>query len=383
MDNPYVAVTGLGFATGETLITNDDVAWIIRQANEDKKRASSGESLSEAELKNIVTDDAWIRTRTGISQRYYTCSSTSQLAARAVRMAVADARRKLEDIDAIIVATVSPDHLYSPPTGCLVHRELGISIRNELGLKNFFTVDVSDACSSFGAGLILGHSLVASGKYKFVVVVGSDRMSTAIDPSDRMFSALLGDAAGAMVLEATDDAAKDSFPWGTKSFFFGTDPAGADNIIASCGGSAEPLTIEALQEAESTLGKVRPDKLMQIGSKVFKEMINFVPGMTEEAIKPAGLTLSNIDMLFPHQANLRMNEPIEERLRERGFRGTVWNTIQRFGNTTSAALPLGLETAWNSYELVPGMTLALVPFGGGYTYGCILIRWTAEPFYFA
>lgn len=385
MDPIFVAITGLGHEVGELTVTNDDVAQRLLTANTQKKARSTGTadaSLDQAEVLELSTTDEWIQQRAGIKERRYTTRSTSQLAAAAIRQAVADANRHLNDLEFILVATVSPDHPYSPPTGCLTHGDLGLDIKDELGIKSFLPVDISDACSSFGAALILGHSLIASGKYTFGVVVGADKMSTTFDPSDRAFSILLGDAAAVLALQAVSDPKLDSFPYGPNSFFFGTDPAGAENIMTPAGGSARPLTLDALQQAETSLGTIRPDRLVQKGRTVFKEMINFVPGMVVGALKRVGLTLNEIDIIFPHQANLRLNEPIEARLRELGLRkdAKVWNTIQLFGNTTSAAIPLGMSLAWEAYELEPGMVILLLYFGGGYTFGCIPIRWTAEPF---
>lgn len=393
MSQTYVAITGLGYALGELPVSNQDVAQNLIEANTAKKiRAAKAANpqitqdeidaiqLTPEEISHLSTTDEWVVSRTGITKRHYTKGSTSALAAQAVREAVIDSDHRLNDLQFILVATVSPDYLYAPPTGCLVHKSLGLKIQDELGLKNFLPADIGGSCSSFAAALILGHSLIASGLYSFGVVVGADKMSSTFDPSNRDFSSLLGDAAGAIVLEATEDPASDAFPWGTKSFFFGTDPSGAENIIAPAGGSAQPMTLDMMQKAETTLGAVLPNKLRQDGKKVFKDMIKFIPGMLEEVVKRAGLSLADINYIFPHQANLRLIEPIKKELVQRGFAGKMSDTIINFANTTSAAIPLGMATAWENLELEPGMILVLNAFGAGYTYSCIIVKWRSERF---
>ncbi|MFA4936817.1 MAG: ketoacyl-ACP synthase III [Patescibacteria group bacterium] len=384
-----VGITGVGYCLGEKKIDNQTMADIIEVAVRQKKfRISGSTDLTEKEVKELLTTPDWIESRTGIKSRYFTSGSTSDLAAQAVQKGISSCGRKIDECEFIIVATVSPDYRYSPPTAALVVGKINVSgnlVRDELGLKNCLVVDVSSACTSFGAGLLLGYSLIKSGLYKFGVVVGADKMSSTVDMSNRNFSILLGDAAVAFVLESVS-AAHSSFPYGAISFFAGTEPAGALNIMARAGGSANQLTLEDLVEAETDLFKFRPDMLWQDGKKVLKEVINLLSNPKEaadnivvgKAINRAGISLDNIDIIFPHQANLRINDNIESNLRERGYKGLMYNTIQQFGNTTSAAVPLGVAKAWEDGTLKIGDKILLLPFGGGYTFIAIFITWTAD-----
>ena len=386
-NNIYVGITGVGKCLGEMEVSNQEVAEVIIGVNKNKKYRSVGSAkLTPEELKAVSTDDQWMRDRSGIESRYYSQLPTSKLAAEAAKLALENSGRNKHDCQFIIVATVSPDFLYSPPTACLVHRELGLKVRNQLGLENCLVVDTSSACTSFGSALTLGYSLIKSGLYKFGLVIGADKMSSTVDPGDRSFSFLMGDAAGAFALERVKSKRLDSFPWGANSFFCGTDPSGADKIKAPAGGSARPLTLSLLARAETCVNKTRPDKLWQDGKAVFKDIINLISNtgvpaeeiVVGKALSRAGVNLSDVDMIFPHQANLRISEAIADNLFRRGFRGKVYDTIQKYGNTTSAAVPLGVAEAWKSGELKKRMTIMLLPFGGGYSFTSILVRWTAD-----
>lgn len=380
----YVGITGVGMCHGEEFIDNELISGMISAAVELKlKRADGSGLVNKIQKENLLTNSQWIFERTGIQSRYYTSGSPSSMALKAAKEAMACTPRKTTEYDFILFATVNPDYRYSPPTASLLHHKLALEVRDGLGLKNSLTTDISNACTSFGSALAIGYSLIKSGMAKCGLVIGSDKMSTTVDRADRAFSILLGDAAGAFVLEAVGES-YDSFPYGTTGFVIGTDPIGALNIIAPAGGAAKPLTLEALFEAESNPQIIRPDMLLQDGKKVFKDIINLLIDEKEltpntvlgKLIADSGLSLSEFKLAFFHQANLRINQYIEKRMRRFGFSGLVYNTIAEVGNTTSAAVPYAVAHAWENGLLAPGALVLLAAFGGGYTWCAVPIRWT-------
>lgn len=383
----YVGITGVGGVVGEIDVDNKAKSLIIEQAVYEKRiRAGNCNSLDEVERSKLLTNPDWILTRTGIESRPMTTKGTSYLATRAARVALDNAGCSKDKIDFVLIATVSPDYRYSPPTASLVHRSLELEVKNGLGLKHCLSGDFSNACTSFGTLLILGYSLIKSGVAKCGLIIGADRMTSTVDPAGRGFSSLVSDAAGAFVLEAVNKSL-DSFPFGPAGFFSGTDPSGACNIIARMGGSAEPLTLEALEVAEANPYQDRPDTLWQNGAKVRKEVTYLMAGIRDldqntvigQALLRAKVHIGDIDWLFPHQANLRINEDIEERLVAAGFKKErVYNTITKVGNATSAAIPYGVYHAWETGKLRQGEILMLAPFGGGYTWATALVRWTTN-----
>ncbi len=372
-DETFVGVTGVGYELGDTLLTNDDISAIIKQ-NVIKRKGS--DKLTDEEVKALLTNDEWIRTMTGIATRYWHKSgATSDLAAKAIHKAVQNAGRSGE-LEFIITATVSPDHLYSPTVSCLVHAKLGVAVRNALGYHSCLPIDVGLACSSFGAALMVGYSFIRSGLFSYGVVVGADKMSSTVDHGDRNFMPLMGDAAAAFVLERVDQK-RDSFPWGAQGFLPGVDTSGVMNIIARAGGSAEPIALESMQTAATTPGVLQPGKLWQDGHKVMRHMSPVLPQVIKQLCRQAKLNLSAISYIFPHQANLRIIKEVQSRMPKQS-RKKFFTTIARFANTTSASVPLGVAIAVEEEKLRPGMVILLAPFGAGYSFVPILMKWTAN-----
>ncbi len=392
---PGVKIISLGVAMPPTCINNEELAkQMLNRAAEIAK--ARGSPLTDEERKSCITNDAWIQDRTGIIERHHadTNQATSDLAAEAIQNALSRIGLPKEKLEFIIVATVSPDHPYSPPTACLVQGKLGLPtsinvISNQvtvnLALRGILTVDVSVACSSFIVGLQLAYALLRSGQYRYGAVVGADKMSTTVNPLSRDFYILMGDGAGALILQRTDNSNDTSFltPEGVPNeavFFTGSEGKLSELIIAKAGGSHLPITVEMLANPFQ-----QPHKLWQDGRSVFKIMVNLIYNPQEpaksiigQACLRAGIDLSKIQHLVLHQANLRMLQPVMAELKKGGFDGKVHNNIQQFGNTTSATIPLCLHTAEESGELKNNDLVLAGAFGGGISWGVTLFHWTVN-----
>lgn len=346
------------------------------EAQEDEGEEKEREKNLADFMKDFTTSDAWIRERSFIERRSFAdpTIATSDLAAIAIERALESAgldRHKLERID---LATVSHDHIASPPTVAIIAKllELNGICKKELGM--LFGADTTVACSSFVAAFQNAYAAIASGVCRNSVVVGADVMSRMVNPNDRGFMVLLGDAAGALVLEACDSQGSSLGP---RDLYFGMDGRFADRIIAQAGGTRMPNTPE--------LTAAHRDKLWMDGKAVFKEIVNLIfsekdppSSVIGRALERSGKTLADIDLFAFHQANLRMIQLVELKLREAGFRGIVLNNIQNYANTTSATIPLVLAEAHRDGQLPCGKTFMAVVFGGGYTWGTIIAKWTAE-----
>ncbi len=308
--------------------------------------------LTNQELEKIVdTNDEWIRTRTGISERRILKDKekgTSFMAVQAVKDLLEKTNTLAQDIDLVICATVTPD-MHFPDTANLVAYELGI--------KNAFTYDLSAACSGFLFALETGRRFVESGGYKKVIVIGADKMSTIVDYEDRTTCILFGDGAGAVLLEPT---LKEN---GIKDAILKSDAVGKDFLHMKAGGSLRPPSIETVMSREHFL--------YQNGKPVFKAAVSGMSGAVKEVLQRNELTKDDITWLVPHQANIRIIEsvahmadfPIER----------VMVNIQKYGNTTAATIPLCLWD-WES-QLKRGDKLILTAFGGGYTWGATYLTW--------
>jgi len=372
-----VRIAGLGIAlpgydnvpgriVSNFVLSRDLMARGIEKANE---KGLVGEER-EKFLENFTTSDKWIQERTGVKERCVgdASISTGDLAIIAGKRALNNANVAPDQIDRLDLTTVSPDNLNSPPTFSLVARgiglgaDLGNDLRGPLGI--LFGGDSSAACSSFVAGLQNCIQAIMTGVVERGLVIGADVMSRTTNPNDRGFMPILGDAAGAVVLERCSFEESSFLP---SSLYFGTDGAFADRIITRAGGSRLPATEELLRDYQ--------DKLWMVGKVVFKEVVLLVPRVIEKALKRAGKLLDEIDVMFFHQANIRI---IDAAVRRLGYKGLVYNNIDRVGNTTSAAIPLLLYEAHRKSVLKKGMTFMAVVFGGGYTWGTVIGRWNIE-----
>ncbi len=318
----------------------------------------TGQHYPEREVSNhdlsqhLETDDEWIRTRTGISNRRIVDPGTgaSELAVPALLQALQNAKVEPSELDAIIVATVTPDTLF-PSTACL--------IQEKIGANKAFGFDLSAACSGFVFALTTGASMIASGAYQKVAIVGVDIMSSIINPEDRTTAVLFGDGAGAVILsEVTSD-------YGILDFEQKIDGSGANSLYMSAGGSKRPASLETVANKEHYA--------VQLGQDVYK---NAVVAMSEYArlmLDRNGLTSDDLKLFVPHQANSRIIEAAAKRLGISDDK--VMINIDQYANTTAATIPTALHQARTFNRMAKGDHVILAAFGAGYTYGSVLMKW--------
>ncbi|HEV8538504.1 MAG TPA: beta-ketoacyl-ACP synthase III [Bacteroidota bacterium] len=309
--------------------------------------------LSNKDLETMVdTTDEWIRTRTGITERrILDQGGTSDLAVPAIRMALANRGISPEEIDVIIVATVTPD-MFFPPTSAV--------IQEKIGAKNAWGFDLSAACSGFLYALVVGSQFIETGAYNKVLVVGADKMSSIVDYRDRNNCILFGDGGGAVLLEASDDpniGIIDSKLYG--------DGSGGRYLHMKGGGSLNPASHQTVDQGMHYL--------YQDGKAVFKVAVIGMADVSAEIMKRNNLTGADVDYLVPHQANLRIIDACRERM---GLDPSkVMINIDKYGNTTAATIPMCLSEWWHCGKLKRGNTLVLSSFGAGYTWGAVLVKW--------
>lgn len=353
-----VKVTGVGSFYPSKVVTNDEIAEILLARLD--KYVSTGVLPAESnKAEQFKSDSSWILERTGVKERRHAepNQATSDLAYEAAKNALEMSGLRKDSIGFVIIATVTPDHLASPPTAALVERKLDIGSRPAV-------FDVSAACSSFVSALFLGYSLIKSGAYKAGLVIGADVMTRIVNWNDRKTLPLFGDGAGCFVLERTS-LLEDQF--GLNNFYFGSDGSFADLIQVPAGGSRKPIGAETLSDPFN-----QGHTLHMNGLKVYKEIVRLVSEeVIARALAKAGLHLEELDALILHQANKRMEEEIVTRL---GYRGIVYGNIERFGNTTSAAIPICFAEALDREIIRPGMKILFVAFGGGFTWATALMR---------
>lgn len=312
--------------------------------------------MSPVEAKLFQTSDRWVRRFIGFRQRRF-CrdgQGTADLAARAARLLLERSGRATADIDAIVVASVTPSYLYSPPDAALLQHELGIPVWRGAAPREIKGADVSLACSSWVASLMLCYAMIRAGLARRILLIGADRMSAAINWRDRGFATVLGDAGTAALCVAVPP----SEDWFAPSRFWSwLDGGRADIILTPAGGSRRPSP----PAQELAAGKHR---LAMDGAAVRKVLVPFMGGPAiQAALAKAGWSLEDLDFVTLHEANLVLNQSIVAMWRECGFRGQVLDAGGRFGNTTSASIPLAL--ALNPPALSVGRRFGLFGFGGG------------------
>ncbi|MBN1962007.1 MAG: ketoacyl-ACP synthase III [Deltaproteobacteria bacterium] len=334
---PRSVVLGTGHYVPEKVVTNDDLA------------------------KLFSTSDEWIVQRTGIHTRHYVdwdkeAMGSSELATRAARLALADAQVAKEDIDFIIYATLSPDHII-PGDGVLVQTKLGIPA----GVP---ALDIRNQCSGFIYGLSVADAYIRTGNYKRILLIGSEVHSSGLDFSDdsRDVTVIFGDGAGAVIIGAVEDGER-----GILSVHLHADGAYADELCIATPSSAQmPRTnIKQLQTTRDHLPKMN-------GRNVFKHASLRMPEVVFEALKQNNLTTEQINLFIPHQANLRISEMVQKKLSLRDDQ--VFNNIQQLGNTTAASLPIAIDQARKLGRIKTGELLCIAAFGSGFTWGSALIR---------
>ncbi len=309
--------------------------------------------LTNAELeKTVDTSDEWIRSRSGICERRIINEgeATSDIACRAARMAVQDAGISLQEVDAIVVATVTPDMLF-PSTACLV--------QNGLGLNRVAAFDVGAGCSGFVYAMGIGSQFIKTGMYNTVLVIGAESLSRIINWQDRNTCVLFGDGAGAAVLRPVPEG------FGILSLDLGADGSGADLLKLPAGGSRMPVTHENCCSTDHYLN--------MSGREVFKFAVKIIGESALNALEKAGLDKKDVDCFIPHQANIRIIEAAVRRLNLPMDK--VFVNVQKYGNTSAASIPVAVHEAVAEGRIKRGDIVVLVGFGAGLTWGASVIKW--------
>lgn len=327
------SIIGTGSYVPDRVLTNDDLS------------------------KFVDTSDEWITSRTGIKERRIAADdqATSDLAANAARRALDAAGVTAEEIELIIVATVTPD-MFFPSTACFVQKKIGA--------MNAVCFDVSAACSGFLYALQVARTFINTGTRGTALVIGAEKLSSLINWQDRNTCVLFGDGAGAVVIKRTDP--DDATAQGrVLSTVMGTDGNLADVLKVPGGGSACPITAENVAS--------RPNTIHMEGRETFKHAVTRMCQAAEQALAQAKLTPADIAMVIPHQANARIIKAIADRLglpAERTFMN-----LQKYGNTSAATIPVALDEAHRAGTIKRGDVLLLVAFGGGFTWASTVMRW--------
>ena len=328
MTQPLVTFAGLGSCVPSRLVTNADFE------------------------KTLETSDTWIQERTGIKQRYFAGpgETTSGMARDASLRAMADAKMEPADLDLIVGATASPDRLL-PSMAC--------DVQALLGARNAAAFDVIAACPGWVYALVVAKSMLDAGTASRALVVGSERLSCITDQTDRSTAVLLGDGAGAAVLvKATGER-------GILSSHLKSDGTLAELLYRPGGGASHPPSEELLKD--------RSYYLKMAGREVFKAAVRAMSDASQCALEAAGMTGEQVDLMVPHQANMRIITATAEHAHIPMEK--VFTNVDRFGNTSSASIPLALDEARRSGRLKPGMVVLLVTFGSGFTWGAMVVRW--------
>jgi 3-oxoacyl-[acyl-carrier-protein] synthase-3 len=311
--------------------------------------------LSNKDLETMVdTNDEWIVSRTGIKTRHILRGEglgTSDMAAPAVLELLRKTNTKPEEVGALICATVTPDYIF-PATANI--------ICDKVGIKDALSFDLGAACSGFLFSLITGAQFIETGMFKKVIVVGADKMSSIVDYTDRSTCVIFGDGAGAVMLEPTDDDT------GILDSILRSDGSGKEFLHQKGGGSVNPATDQTVKD--------KMHYIFQEGKTVFKFAVTKMADVSAEIMEKNNLTADDVAWLVPHQANLRI---IDATARRMGVDDSkVMVNIDRYGNTTSGTIPLCLME-WES-KLKKGDNIVLAAFGGGFTWGSILIKWSYD-----
>mgnify|MGYP004702836867 CR=1 FL=1 len=323
-----VGILGTGSYIPPKIMTNEDIEKIVDTTNE------------------------WIITRTGIKTRYIADFevATSDLATEAALRALKDANIKAEEIDLVIVATITPDMAF-PSTACIV--------QNNINAINASAFDLGAGCSGFVYALTVGKQFILSGMYKRVLIIGADELSKVVDWSDRNTCILFGDGAGAVVIGITEEGK------GILSESLGSDGEGGKFLNIPAGGSRMPTTLETVQ------GKYHYIKMD--GSEVFKFAVRIMSKSCLESIEKSGYSIDQIDYLVPHQANIRIIESAAKKLKL--TMDKVHVNLEKYGNMSAASIPVSLDEAVKQGKIKKDDIIVMVGFGAGLTWGSCVMKW--------
>lgn len=313
--------------------------------------------LTNFDLEKMVdTSDEWIVSRTGIRERRISSSeqASSDLAFEAAKRALEKANISAEQLDMIIVATVTPDMMF-PSTACI--------LQEKLGAKRAAALDVSAACTGFLYGITTATQFIANGFYKYILVVGVETLSKITNYKDRNTCVLFGDGAGAALIGEVKDG------FGFQSFELGADGSGGPLLCQPAGGSRIPASSESVENDLHYLAMA--------GGEVFKFAVRVMNSATEAVLTKAGITKEEIDLLVPHQANKRIIDAAVQRFGLSEEKVAI--NLDRYGNMSSASIPVALDEAVQSGRVKEGDHIVLVGFGGGLTWGASLLKWSTTP----
>ena len=329
MKRPFARITGLGVYLPARVVTNQDFA------------------------ERLETSDQWIVERTGIRERRFAAAdeTVATMARQAAGPALAQAGLTPMDIGAIIVATATPDRTL-PSTACY--------LQAMLGAEKAATFDIAAACSGFVYGLTVAEGLIASGQAEHVIVVGGEKLSSITDDQDRSTAILFGDGVGVAIVSATTSGGR-----GILSTFIKSDGRLASLLYIPSGGTLDPISDKVVRE--------RTHYMKMAGREVFKHAVLTMAEACDEAIRRAGVRMDEIDLLVPHQANIRIIDALARHASIPMDKAVV--TVDRYGNTSAASIPMALGHAVESGRLTPGKLVLLVAFGAGFTWGSAVIRW--------
>lgn len=330
-------IIGLGYYVPENVVTNDDLS------------------------KLMDTDDEWIQERTGIKERRHVIKgedTTTTMGVKAAKIAIERAAIDKEDIDFIVFATLSPDY-YFPGPGVLVQRDLGI--------KTVGALDVRNQCSGFVYGISVADQYIKSGMYKNVLVIGSELHSTGLDMTTRGrgVSVIFGDGAGAAVVSREEDTTK-----GILSTHLHSEGQHAEELSLIAPGMGKRWVTDIIEDNDPNDESYYP---YMNGQFVFKNAVVRFSEVIMEGLQTNGLDSSDINMLVPHQANLRISQFVQKKFNLSDDQ--VYNNIMSYGNTTAASIPIALTEAWEKGKVKDGDLVVLAAFGSGFTWGSVIIRW--------
>ena len=331
-------ITGLGYFVPENIVTNEDLS------------------------KVIDTNDAWIQERTGIQERRHVVKgsgeTTTSMGVKAAQIAIERSGLAKEDIDFIVFATISPDYYFPGP---------GVALQQELGLRTVGALDIRNQCSGFIYALSIADQYIKSGMYKNILIVGSELQSIGLDMTTRgrSVSVIFGDGAGAAVLSRETDLTK-----GVLSTHLHSEGEHAKELAVLAPGMGGRWVTDILTENDPDDESYFP---YMNGQFVFKHAVVRFSEVIYEGLQANNLQFSDIDMLIPHQANLRISQFIQKKFELRDDQ--VFNNIQKFGNTTAASIPIALTEAWEQGKIKSGDTIVLAAFGSGFTWASAIIKW--------
>jgi 3-oxoacyl-[acyl-carrier-protein] synthase III len=330
-------ISGLGFYVPENVVTNEDLSKVIK------------------------TNDEWIQERTGIKERRHVVrgeDTTTSMGVKAAEKAIERAKIAKEDIDFIIFATLSPDYYFPGP---------GVLVQRDLGLKTVGALDVRNQCSGFVYAISIADQYIKTGMYKNILVIGSELHSTGLDMTTRGrgVSVIFGDGAGAALLSREEDLSK-----GILSTHLHSEGQHAEELALIAPGMGKRWVTDIIADNDPNDESYFP---YMNGQFVFKNAVVRFSEVINEGLQANDLQVSDINILIPHQANLRISQFIQNKFKLTDDQ--VYNNIQKYGNTTAASIPIALTEAWEQGKIKEGDLVVLAAFGSGFTWGSVIIRW--------